>query len=1115
MILLGINLVMGWAAESVPYPLPRIASPVIDGRISTGEWDSAAQKYGFGIHASTKDLGLRQGFTLMGYDEQYLYLAVVTELPPEGIPLLKSCRFRDGNLIIDDGIEIWCARDAQIQYQYIVNDGGVVFDAAHSSKGMNIGWSSKWRFASGKADGKWVCELAIPLTDFGIAGNPDGKIIRFFVARNWKYPSMQSPFAGKGWAYGGYLLSPENPTIRIQSIGKLENQIFSPEGSIKNNTPYEQHYQVELKFSHSDMPSWNLKKEIAAGPGGHASFRFYADAGHIHQNASHQAELLISQGGETIFQEKYNWSMPRDKSKKWQYVRQQVSQLHFAYYPYLKKLIFHLDGLSNTDRIEAEISLNRKIVAKKIFSVTSDRFSDSLDTGDLKAGNYELKVSLFSKGIREKTLVRNFERIVFPWEHNNLGVTREVIPPFEPITYPAERNMKMSLKNIRLSKEGLYASLNLAGRELLAGTAEYGFTDETGNGLIKPVRGEFTEKSADRGIYLGNGRGRGFTAETKSITEYDGCTRFELTLVPDTGRIPVINSFHLDIPLDSGQIRLFHLIRTGTIRSNPAISIPGGEGEIWRSTDIPVADAYGNMHIYLWLGEMDRGISWFADNDRNFSVDDKQPVQQLFRRNGVLTLRINFINKPLALKGKRTIVFGMQPSPVRPMPAGWRSRKFVPPMHGGSNGYWGINAAYAGKYPVNYDWSFAEKLLEARRNGHADHAFVDNFLARHYGGKKLPPALKKHYQAHFHAGHNMVAGVGAREKKSGLKEALLLYFEEHSQDQTTPEWRVFQDEWDTQLFSSRNWLTDILNINALGGAGIRIVPSQSYCDFAVYQLSKWAKYGMGTYYDNTFPRSSYDTNMTAAYVREDGEIQPSACIWQMREYHKRTWIATRLMNRNAEYPIMKSVHMTNGMILPIVSWTDINLDLEWTLQDGTVPFPPELIEIEATGRQNGAWPHVLYTISPLKLCYRGPGIQNPIKDGGMATEWAMRVIYDILIPDNLKNDSRVVKLDQALLRAGYADRKATVHKYWERDYPVRSSSGKIKSTLVVNGKKGFLVAASWSDSPEKAAITFEEKLSPVNVSAIGPTAELRIRKNRSVTFDLPPYGSTAIEIEFK
>jgi hypothetical protein len=42
----------------------------------------------------------------------------------------------------------------------------------------------------------------------------------------------------------------------------------------------------------------------------------------------------------------------------------------------------------------------------------------------------------------------------------------------------------------------------------------------------------------------------------------------------------------------------------------------------------------------------------------------------------------------------------MQPSPVKPMPKDWRNPKLVIPPHGGSNAYWGIRPAYAGKYPV-------------------------------------------------------------------------------------------------------------------------------------------------------------------------------------------------------------------------------------------------------------------------------------------------------------------------------------------------------------------------------------------------------------------------------
>jgi len=45
----------------------------------------------------------------------------------------------------------------------------------------------------------------------------------------------------------------------------------------------------------------------------------------------------------------------------------------------------------------------------------------------------------------------------------------------------------------------------------------------------------------------------------------------------------------------------------------------------------------------------------------------------------------------------------------------------------------------------------------------------------------------------------------------------------------------------------------------------------------------------GLYCDNT-SAYSYNLLMTEAYQRPDGQIQPSASMWNLREYHKRLWV---------------------------------------------------------------------------------------------------------------------------------------------------------------------------------------------------------------------------------
>ncbi len=1111
----------GLGAEApAPLPVARLATPpVIDGRLEDGEWTDATGKFGFGVHATgLKELGLRQGRTLIGYDATALYLAIVTETPPDGSPLLSSVRNRDGRVIGDDGIEIWTgvtpgsARGTH--YQYMVNPFGTIFDVRHYTGGgiPEESFDTDWRFAStvDTSNRQWICEWAIPLTTFDVGGAPDGKIIPFFAARNWKRPWAQAPFTGAAFSppdqYARFLLSPAAPAVQVHELGALDKQFLDLTGTVRNASSKPRTLTAAIRFTHSDMPDWDEQRTFTVAPGATASFAFHADAGRIHQHASHTATLTVTEGGETVYRERYAWKLPREMETRWQTRAEGQSSLRICHYPSMRQLGVQMDFQERPDRVVIELSRDGRRLRRQTFEPDGDSLTAMLKTGRLRDGFYDVTARLFHGGRPGQVLSNRFERIVFPWEGNTLGRLRKVYAPFRELDFTGRDQINLTMNQVAFNGVGLYRSLNLAGRELLAEEAAFHYRDAAGEACLVPAgRARFTRRGRDAAVFEGRGEGRDFTVTTRGTTEYDGCTRFEMTLAPRRGRQPALDRFYLDLPLDARQIRLFHVIKSDTIRSNPAICAPEGTGVVWRSTDVSNGDFFGNLHVYLWLGEMERGVAWFADNDRNFHVDDEAPVQELIREGDRLTLRVWFVNKPLTLDAPRTIVFGMQPSPTRPMPADWRRPGKPVPMHGGSGQYWGINVAYAGKYPVNYDWRYVEEMVQARRTGKANEAFLKAFFDTYY--RDLPQSMQQSYAAHHRGGHfNHMANAG--------HDPRLLYFEEHAQDQTTPEWRVFQDEWDTRSFTPRQWLTSISQHSDLGGAGVKIVPTRSYQDFALYYARIWMSYGIGTYFDNVFPRNTYDPHTSAAYVRADGNVQPSAAIWEMREYHKRMWVLTREIDEDSEYPLMKSVHMTNGMLLPVIAWTDINLDIEWSWADGRKPFPPELIEIETTGRQVGAYPHVLYALLGAKRVFEGPGNQGKVDPDMARTEWAIRVVYDVL--RNTYKLKDIETLEDRLQAAGYADSRATVHKYWEAGYPVATDSADVKSTLVVNGRRGFLVLASWSGEP----LTVQCRLDPsstgkiVRAVALAPEQPVACRDN-TLALSFAPYGMQAVELEFE
>ena len=1099
------------------FQVPKMSNaPALNEKYSDA-WKQASNIFGF-FDRRSLNLEARQGKTFFGYDNNNFYLSVHSELPPEGTKLLTSVRKRDGRVFKDDSIEIWVAPEGQDHYyQYTVNSRGTICDIRHDRTGKipDETWSADWKQAN-YLDSKanvWVYELAIPLKDLNITGNPDGKKVKMLIARNWYRPWNQTPFIQNSAPfndlkqYAEFVLNPSAPAIQIETIGSnLDKQLFNLKGTVRNNSKIQQQYNIGFRFFHSDMPETFASKKLTAAPGQTVNFAFDDDGGHIHLRASHKAILSVKNSNDEIYNTVFAYKLPLDMENVWKITNKINNKFQFAVYPYYKKAAIKFDAEKNADNAVITLSSKGKTVYEKKFSPLKSENTLYFDIPELTDGNYDVTLSVFAGTKKLRTAVQNFERKVFSWENNKLGISDKVYAPFKPLEIKGN-NLKTVCNEYVFADYGLYSDIKPENKSIMKDKVSYNFILDGKQSSFSSANGKFIKKTDAECIFDSTAEADGkLSVKTVAKTEYDGCTRFEVTFAPLKNKTPVIDQFYLDIPLDDKQLKNFHVIKSGNIRTNPAIKIPQGEGIIWRSSDVANGDFYGNMHIYLWLGNVGRGISWFADNDKNFSLDDNKPAQVLIRKGDTLTLRVYFVNKPLKLTSERTIVFGMQASPVKPMPADFRKPQLTIPPHGGSNRYWGIRPSYAGKYPVAYDWEYVDRMVKARQSGKIDRDYINGFLQKHYG--KLPAAIFNNYKGHAFAGHlNMMANVG--------KNPTMLYFEEHCQDQTTPEWNTFQDEWSLYPFSSRKWLKeeDMTTNSLCSSAGIVITPVKSYRDFTLHYAKEWYRRGVGIYCDNVFPRTSNDIINSNAYIRPDGNLQPSSDIWDMREYHKRLWVLSKEMQSQVPWPLMISLHVTNAMILPIVCWADIQLDLEWGWASGYKPFPIELLEIETTGRQLGTYPQVHFPIVGCGLVHEDPTyLRGKVDQDMMRSDWAMRMIFGAL-RYSMRGEN-FDPLNKIVHDLGMGTPDCKVYDYWQEDYPISINSENVKSIFLRNGSKAILIVASWEEKPVTVTVSGQKSLQIINAAGEFPAEKYNI-ENNSFNLKLNKYGMQLIKMEVK
>ncbi|MGA2068121.1 MAG: glycoside hydrolase domain-containing protein [Thermoguttaceae bacterium] len=1081
--------------QEVPYGVASVACfkqpPTVDGRLEPGEWDGALRITGFQAIFGSTTLEARSGTAYFGFSRDRLYIAVVSEYPPDGKDH-SSGTARDKDYIRDECLEIWLDpnRDHRAEgrgdlryYQMNCNAQGGIYDVSFDPKtGPDTGWNGHWDYKSTVDHSKhlWTAEISLPLADLGwTSGQAIGKTLGVLIARNYKAPWVQSTwFPVRGafidwYRYAAIKLTDDAPTVQITSLGEkvhtgqlqLRARIVNPGAARKA--------KVSLRITSSDMPELKQDRLLDLPAGGAAAYAYDVPQGRLHESAQHDLvlDVVSPDGGVTYLHYALKWS--RAPQRKWEYEigPDREAAVRLAYYPSYRMVRVQVDP-RQLGKDPAQTSRKAQVViaapdSKKVVEQTiaweQPPGLKEFDVGELPDGQYRLTVML--DGCKEP-FVRTFKRIRFPWEGNRLGVTDEVLPPLKPIRVEGTKIAVVS-REYSVDGLGLWQSVRAEGnvsaggmKELLAAPLAL-----VADGTVLKGQGRFTKVAAQAVVYEGQARHPAVTVRSRCTTECDGCTKVELTLDPSGGNRP-LGSLHLDIPLKDVLAPLWHVSTSG-LRINPAGATPSGQGIVWDSTKFPDGEWFGNFKCYLWLGGEERGLCWFADNDRGWELDadaqhpeNSAACQQLIRKDGVLTLRVNLVQKPVVIASPRTITFGLMASPAKPMPADWRRRDIREPSKF-NMGYANI-ATFCGKMPWGNDFSIADWAY-AKRTGKPGPT-AEQLEA--WKQRNFPADMQPKFRQDM---INLALGPFLGTFGPGQKYYKIYFEEFHTTSQVHPESHVFQSEW------SGDWQRPLVDRETepwhheagINNAGI----VASYRDFACWYAAQWVRRGIGCYFDNAFPMRAYDPLTTSAYRLSNGQIQPSAGIWARREYLKRIWVIHRQLPPPDALPAMM-IHMTNTHILPYMVWNDENLDLEWKF--GPEPqqskFPHDFLRAETLGRQSGNVPWGL----------------DRIVDHKTAEEKriAHRTRFGVMMVHEIRWWGMGEDVEGAMLKAitdfGYAQDDCRVLNYWDDGFPVKTSDPEAKTLLLKRGKELLLLVCTWN--PKPAQVRFDLDLKALGVS---------------------------------
>ena len=128
----------------------------------------------------------------------------------------------------------------------------------------------------------------------------------------------------------------------------------------------------------------------------------------------------------------------------------------------------------------------------------------------------------------------------------------------------------------------------------------------------------------------------------------------------------------------------------------------------------------------MWVGDYDRGLTWFTEDNADWNISDGTGTLELFRKGSVVEWRVHIADAPVELDGPLTITVGLQPTPVKPQRKGWRMFSIAAESGQSPNIKWTepTSTIHFG-YPEAPDPAYIKRLTDAVQAAELEPEIVD------------------------------------------------------------------------------------------------------------------------------------------------------------------------------------------------------------------------------------------------------------------------------------------------------------------------------------------------------------------------------------------------------
>lgn len=695
-----------------------------------------------------------------------------------------------------------------------------------------------------------------------------------------------------------------------------------------------------------------------------------------------------------------------------------------AWYPSIRALVYEgaePEGATLTVTDAADTTVYRG-------ALTSPRQIVTLAAANAPFADGRYRATLTPAGASEPSLVKDFAYTNYPWFNTPAGRADILLPGFTPVATNGAAADVVGRRYV-FGDSGLPREIWADGRQLLARPVEL-------RGVAVPSGADFSWTSRTDTV----ARFHGGLASGR--VEQDGLVVFDLALPETAGPVA------LDIALAPQYASLFHVCGDA-IRSNPAGFLPDGPGRLFSSRSMKGNGmTLDNFMPYCWIGTDTRGLCYVADTDRGWVHGPDRDAVEIHREaDGVVVLRLNLVAEA-GRHAARHIELGLQASPVKPMPEGWRGWVDAYDVPGARNALcqpssptWGCYINGMARYPAFEDWSFIRQMAASAREGRPDEAALESWVARCLEARANAPHLVPWLAAiadDATAERELRNHAGAALRRpcilAGKANPVLYYYTcDYDPCETLYEMPVMADEWGSRAF-------------VVG----------SHQDYAIYYLVKMCENGMsGVYNDNAFPRASLNWVTGYAWFDEQGRLHPSYGIWALREFARRQVVA--MLEAGVREPWL-TVHHTNANILPILSFATNTMGMEdkYGTRGGQADWqdrwPRDYIRTVNQGYQGG---------------FFATSIEGPFHDKADRTRLT-RTMLATLLPHEVQ-PTLSQACDTALVTKALAIRQAfgigapdcRYWAYYDEENPVAQADADVMVSVYRRGTRLLLVIGSY------------------------------------------------------